>query len=124
MERFFVSRRLGQELPWAVEDVVDELEQLGYVQRQSDLSDRRAKLVVLTPAARGVTGLVRRVNDDIESRNRARLGEQAYLTLRKALTTMVPRSRGLIQPRLTAVDGVGVATVRAGTKPSSKRESV
>lgn len=106
----------------ALGELVDELEHLGYVRRQSDQSDRRAKLVLPTPAARAVTGLVRQVNEDIELRYRAQLGEQTYLTMRQALTTIVPLSRGLIQPRLTAVDGVGAATAQAGTKPASKRE--
>jgi len=106
----------------ALGELVDELEHLGYVRRQSDQSDRRAKLVLPTPAARAVTGLVRQVNEDIERRYRAQLGDQTYLTMRQALTTIVPLSRGLIQPRLTAVDGVGAATARAGTTPASKRE--
>lgn len=85
----------------ALGELVDELEQLGYVRRQPDSSDRRAKLVVPTPAAKEVTVVVRQVNEEIERRYRRLLGEQTYLTLRRALTTLVPSAKDLVQPRIS-----------------------
>ncbi|MBO0837712.1 MAG: MarR family transcriptional regulator [Actinobacteria bacterium] len=86
----------------ALGELVDELERLGYVRRQPDPSDRRAKLVVPTDTAKEVTALVRQVNEGIERRYRRLLGEETYSTLRKALTTLVPSARELVQPRITA----------------------
>jgi DNA-binding MarR family transcriptional regulator len=88
----------------AVGELVDELEHLGYVLRRPDPSDRRAKLVVPTGAAREVVRLVRQVNDDIERRFRDRLGEDVYAVLRNALTTIVPSGSALIQPRMITND--------------------
>lgn len=85
----------------ALGELVDELEQLGYVRREPDPADRRAKLVVPTPAAEAVTVLVRQVNERIERRYRRELGEQAYATLRKALISLVPSGRRLVQPRIS-----------------------
>ncbi|MBO0743835.1 MAG: MarR family transcriptional regulator [Candidatus Dormibacteraeota bacterium] len=84
----------------ALGELVDELERLGYVRRQPDPADRRAKLVVPTPAAEEVAVLVHQVNEGIEQRYRRVLGEQRYLSLRKALTTLVPSARSLVQPRM------------------------
>ncbi|MBO0837141.1 MAG: MarR family transcriptional regulator, partial [Actinobacteria bacterium] len=47
----------------ALGELVDELERIGYVRRQPDPSDRRAKLVVPTDTAKEVTALVRQVNE-------------------------------------------------------------
>jgi DNA-binding MarR family transcriptional regulator len=86
----------------ALGELVDELERLGYVRRQPDPTDRRAKLVVPTPAAQEVARLARRVNQGIERRYRKQLGEQAYRALRDALLAIVPSWRLLIQPRMGA----------------------
>lgn len=88
----------------AVGELVDELENLGYVVRRPDPTDRRAKLVVPTGTAREVVRLVRHVNDDIERQFRDRLGEHAYAVLREALTTIVPPGSALIQPRMITSD--------------------
>lgn len=84
----------------AVGELVDELERLGYVRRQPDPIDRRAKLVVPTPAAHDVVRVVRLVNEEIERRFRDRLGEAAYATLRGALMAVVSRERIRLQPRI------------------------
>ena len=81
-------------------ELVDQLERLGYVTRQTDPADRRAKLVRPTPRVREVTALVQQVNDAIERRLQADLGEATYAALRQALLTLVPRSRQRIQPRI------------------------
>lgn len=84
----------------ALGELVDELERLGYVTRQTDPSDRRAKLVVPTERAMEVTALVQQVNDEIEHRLRKELGDDGYASLRRALAALVPRKRQLVQPRI------------------------
>lgn len=83
----------------AMGELVDELELRGYVQRQPDPEDGRAKLVVPTPRAIEVTALVRRVNEQIELRYRKRLGGDGYRALRSALEE-ISDGRALSQPRI------------------------
>lgn len=79
-----LARRAGM-TPQAMGELVDELEELGYVTRQPDPKDRRAKLIVLTPtgwaaveaANQAIVGLEARI-DDI-------LGETGHATLRRLL---------------------------------------
>ncbi|HET6379937.1 MAG TPA: MarR family transcriptional regulator [candidate division Zixibacteria bacterium] len=100
-------------------ELVDELERLGYVQRRADPTDRRAKLVVPTPAAREVAALVRRVNERIERRYRRQFGDELYATLRGALLAMGPPGRALVQPRIGAGQEVRTPTRRG--KPTRDR---
>ena len=82
----------------AMGELVDELERLGYVERRPDPEDRRAKLVVPTPAALAVTGLVHAFNKGLEARYRRLLGARAYASLRASLRTIAPE--GVMQPRI------------------------
>jgi DNA-binding MarR family transcriptional regulator len=69
--------------------LVDELEELGYVERRPDPADRRAKLVI--PTARGLEGL--RASDEIvvqiERRHAEASGRRPYAAFRNALRAMV-----------------------------------
>lgn len=96
----------------ALGELVDELEQLGYVRRQMDPTDRRAKLVTPTAAAREVVDIVARVNRRIERRYRERLGRQGYAALREALQAIVPSHRALVQPRMRSLRGPTAAERR------------
>ena len=73
--------------------LVDELEELGYVERRPDPADRRAKLVV--PTRRGLDQL--RLGDeivaDIEARHAAAIGGRSYAAFRDVLRGVVARSR-------------------------------
>jgi DNA-binding MarR family transcriptional regulator len=73
---------------------VDELEQLGYVERCPDHSDRRAKLIV--PTRRGREAM--RLSDDIiagiERRQADALGEATYARFRSTLLAIVRSMRG------------------------------
>jgi DNA-binding MarR family transcriptional regulator len=73
--------------------LVDELEQLGYVERRPDPRDRRAKLVV--PTKRGLDQL--RLGDEIvaeiEARHAKSIGGRDYARLRDGLRSLVARSR-------------------------------
>ena len=73
--------------------LVDELEQLGYVERRPDPLDRRAKLVV--PTARGLESLQRgdEIVADIEARHAEAIGGRDYARFRDLLRGMVARSR-------------------------------
>jgi DNA-binding MarR family transcriptional regulator len=72
--------------------LVDELEQLGYVERRADPQDRRAKLVV--PTERGLEQL--RLGDEIvaqiEARHASEIGGRNYAEFRDALRAVVARS--------------------------------
>ena len=67
--------------PQAMGELVDELEELGYVVRQPDPSDRRAKLIVLTQRGQEciaaglatIDGLEQRITDVLGSRGRQQL---------------------------------------------------
>jgi len=75
--------------PQAMGELVDELEDLGYVTREPDPTDRRAKLI--KPTARGVAaieagkqtivGLEEHINDV--------LGEKGHRTLRELLARLL-----------------------------------
>jgi DNA-binding MarR family transcriptional regulator len=73
--------------------LVDELEELGYVERRPDPADRRAKLVV--PTERGL-GQLRRGDEivaDIEARHARATGARSYAEFRDVLRGVVARSR-------------------------------
>lgn len=69
--------------------LVDELEQLGYVERRPDPADRRAKLIV--PTERGLEQM--RLGDeivaDIERRHAEAVGRRTYAEFRNVLREVV-----------------------------------
>ena len=73
--------------------MVDELEELGYVERRPDPADRRAKLIF--PTERGLEQI--RLGDeivaDIEARHANAVGGRNYAAFRDALRGVVARSR-------------------------------
>ena len=73
--------------------LVDELEELGYVERHPDPTDRRAKLVV--PTDRGLEQLI--VGDEIvaeiEARHAGEIGARNYARFRDILRGVVARTR-------------------------------
>ncbi len=93
-----LAERAGIGKP-AMGELIDELERLGYVRREADPTDRRAKIVVPTSEALDVTRIVHAFNRRMESSYRRRLGKEAYETLRKALFLIAPEG-GPRQPRL------------------------
>ena len=82
----------------AMGELIDELERLGYVRREPDPSDRRAKLVLATDKARSATKIVHEFNQALEARFREMLGDKAYEILRASLRAMAPRDD--MQPRM------------------------
>ncbi|WP_067168679.1 MarR family winged helix-turn-helix transcriptional regulator [Microtetraspora niveoalba] len=73
--------------------IVDELERLGYVARVPDPRDRRAKLVVPTPAGLDEVAKARAILADIEERHRRELGEDAYRAFTSALHRVAKAQR-------------------------------
>jgi DNA-binding MarR family transcriptional regulator len=71
--------------------LVDELEELGYVERRPDPADRRAKLIV--PTARGLAQmqLGDEIVAEIERRHAAATGPKPYAEFRNVLRGVVAR---------------------------------
>jgi DNA-binding MarR family transcriptional regulator len=69
--------------------LVDELEELGYVERRADPADRRAKLVVPTAAGLEALRVADRAIAEAEARHAEHIGRRAYADLREALRAMV-----------------------------------
>ncbi|MFD0407717.1 MarR family winged helix-turn-helix transcriptional regulator [Kitasatospora sp. NPDC127116] len=84
-----LGRRLGV-TKQAAGKTVDNLEQLGYVERAADPSDTRRKLVRLT--GRGVDCLVRsaRIFDELREEWAATLGEEQLRQLEDGLRRLAP----------------------------------
>lgn len=72
----------------AMKELVDELEELGYVERNDDPDDGRARRIVLTPHGVAVARLARETIEKIERRYARRLGRGLYASLREALTKL------------------------------------
>ena len=69
--------------------IVDELEELGYVERRPERTDRRAKLVVPTERGREVMRLSDDIILDIERRQAAALGSGTYDDFKRTLLAVV-----------------------------------
>jgi DNA-binding MarR family transcriptional regulator len=78
--------------------LIDELEELGYVERRPDPADRRAKQIV--PTDRGLEQLI--IGDeivaDIEARHSEAIGARDYARFRDVLRGVVARARGPVAP--------------------------
>jgi DNA-binding MarR family transcriptional regulator len=72
---------------------VDELEALGYVRREPDPADRRAKLVVPTPRGRAVMRLSDEIMTDIGARGAQAVGADAYHQFRRTLQRLIEELR-------------------------------
>jgi DNA-binding MarR family transcriptional regulator len=69
----------------AVGEVVDNLERLGYVDRQPDPADRRAKVISLTEAGADAQQTALAIFSDIEQRLGERYGKERIEALRSLL---------------------------------------
>lgn len=75
--------------PQAMGELVDELEELGYVERQPDPTDRRAKLIMLTPRGQECIAAGIATINGIESRIDRILGPDGHAELRRLLTELL-----------------------------------
>jgi DNA-binding MarR family transcriptional regulator len=75
--------------PQAMGELVDELEQLGYVVRRPDPTDRRAKLIILTMKGQACIAAGIATIEGIEQQLTDRLGERGHRQLRRLLTKLL-----------------------------------
>ncbi len=84
-------------------ELVDDLESLGYVQRQPDPSDRRAKLVELTPSGWRAIRTGRAIIEQIEREWGGRIGHQRFATMCRSMQDLLDEldqevRRGYVTP--------------------------
>jgi DNA-binding MarR family transcriptional regulator len=75
--------------PQAMGELVDELEQLDYVVRRPDPTDRRAKLITLTEKGQACIAAGIATINGIEEQLTDRLGERGHRQLRNLLTKLL-----------------------------------
>lgn len=75
--------------PQAMGELVDELEDIGYLVRQPDPTDRRAKLIVLTKSGHACIAAATLTIKGIEDEISARLGERGHKQLRRLLQKLL-----------------------------------
>ena len=75
--------------PQAMGELVDELEQLDYVLRRPDPTDRRAKLIILTEKGQACIAAGIATIEGIEQQLADRLGEHGHQQLRRLLTKLL-----------------------------------
>jgi DNA-binding MarR family transcriptional regulator len=75
--------------PQAMGELVDQLEELGYVERKPDPTDRRAKLIMLTPRGHQCIEAGIATIQGIETQLDAILGQRGHATLRKLLAKVL-----------------------------------
>ena len=75
--------------PQAMAELVDDLTALGYVRREPDPTDRRAKLIVLTDLGVKAVQAAFDIITDLEAQLEAELGHRALVQLRNVLQRVV-----------------------------------
>jgi DNA-binding MarR family transcriptional regulator len=87
-----LSRLSGQHKQ-VIGTMIDELEELGYVQRTPDPADRRAKLV--RPTERGLAQMATadKILAAIQERHARRLGREKYAAFKTAFVDVVEHQR-------------------------------
>lgn len=75
--------------PQAMGELVDELEELGYVERKPDPTDRRAKLITLTPRGRQCIAAGIATIQGIEGRLDEILGPRGHASLKRLLSRLL-----------------------------------
>jgi DNA-binding MarR family transcriptional regulator len=78
----------------AVGEAVAELETLGYVERVPDPTDRRAKIVMLTPSGLDACLTGRRIFSEIEREWAEEFGEELVSAMREAAERIAASERG------------------------------
>ncbi|MFH5824516.1 MarR family winged helix-turn-helix transcriptional regulator [Georgenia sp. AZ-5] len=79
--------------PQSMGEIVDELEELGYVRREPDPSDRRAKLIRLTPLGRRTVDAGKATVNGIEESHRG-AGAEGHAELRRLLGRLLASAEG------------------------------
>jgi DNA-binding MarR family transcriptional regulator len=79
--------------PQAMGELIDELEDLGYLTRQPDPTDRRAKLIMLTDEGLAAVEAGRQTIVGLEKRITEILGAEGHQELREMLTKLLAEGR-------------------------------
>lgn len=79
----------GNMTPQSMGQLVDELEDLGYLQRRPDPADRRAKLIVLTARGDECVAAAIKTIQAIEAQIDAILGTDGHAELRRLLSELL-----------------------------------
>jgi DNA-binding MarR family transcriptional regulator len=75
--------------PQAMGELVDDLEQMGYVSRRPDPKDRRAKFIALTPRGVACVQAAFETIAGIEGRLERLLGKEQLMALRETLNRII-----------------------------------
>jgi DNA-binding MarR family transcriptional regulator len=78
--------------PQAMTERIDELEELGYVARKPDPTDRRAKLIVLTEEGHAAIEAGKQTIIELEARIDEILGTEGHQSLRRLLSELLERA--------------------------------
>jgi DNA-binding MarR family transcriptional regulator len=96
IERLFIFEARATELAevigltkQATGQILDRMDELGYVQRVPDPSDGRAKVLQLTERGQRAAQTLRSIADENEERLLAALGQTRYRQLRAALGSLI-----------------------------------
>lgn len=91
--------------PQAMGELVDELEELDYVERQPDPTDRRAKLIVLTARGSACVAAGVAIIDGLEEGISSVLGQERHRLLQEMLQKLIgvelPAPSGAGHPKRT-----------------------
>ena len=72
----------------ALNYLLGQLQQLGYLTRETDDSDQRSKRIRLTPRGHAATKAIREIVQDVETEWRQQLGARKFAQLRDLLTQL------------------------------------
>jgi DNA-binding MarR family transcriptional regulator len=72
----------------ALNYLLGQLEQLGYLTRETDVGDQRSKRIVLTPRGRAATKAIRDIVHEVEAEWEEQLGARKFAQLRGLLTQL------------------------------------
>jgi DNA-binding MarR family transcriptional regulator len=72
----------------ALNYLLGQLQELGYVTRVTDAADQRSKRIHLTPKGRAVIKAIREIVQDLENEWEQRLGPRKFAQLRELLTQL------------------------------------
>src|ERR1700761_7171355 len=72
----------------ALNYLLGQLEQLGYLTRETDSNDQRSKRIRLTPKGRAATKAIYEIVQDVENEWEQQLGPRKFAQLRRLLTEL------------------------------------
>lgn len=85
-----LAQRLGTSKQ-AVNPLINDLERWGYLQRRTDSTDQRGRVLSLTDRGRELMATIKELHAEIEADWEAELGRRRYQTLRDALRKIAKR---------------------------------